>query len=424
MTGLLDDDHPQYLTKARGDAEYATLGHTHPGGSGAASDLSRLTPHDLYINSFYPPALVPGVDVANGASHPLSEFYGDLTAAQVDYPLATDMTDEIDWCAWQTAIEYAYVNFPDAFWDAYGYNMATATFRASGAYIVNKSIQVYLASATIWGSGNSPFNGGGSHVIGGTSVRYNGPAGTEDDPVFLFDNNGMGAWLAPDHGKNPVPAAGGTIFRMYDMMLFGNEGTNLTLSPETCGADFVVGIFLRNGSFCEVARCTFGHGLYDGIWGCSQMFLNIRNNFFYGIYRDAIAIQAFSGDFSTTTWIDDNEFGLNGRYSILLNFDGAVEPAPSVRRNSIESTYPPSWYWSHPAYWVQGFVGVPVVQINGTFGMYSENRYEGDPSYPMWGTCQFVGVSNVRLLANRWGNLIFSGLAGGRYTADYVTFRA
>lgn len=33
LTGLLDDDHPQYLTQGRGDLRYSLLGHTHGTGS-------------------------------------------------------------------------------------------------------------------------------------------------------------------------------------------------------------------------------------------------------------------------------------------------------------------------------------------------------------------------------------------------------
>jgi hypothetical protein len=35
----------------------------------------------------------------DGTSHPLSESYANLTAARVDYPAATALTDEKDWCA-------------------------------------------------------------------------------------------------------------------------------------------------------------------------------------------------------------------------------------------------------------------------------------------------------------------------------------
>lgn len=39
LTGLDDDDHPQYLTQARGDARYSAPGHTHP--ATAVTDLTE-----------------------------------------------------------------------------------------------------------------------------------------------------------------------------------------------------------------------------------------------------------------------------------------------------------------------------------------------------------------------------------------------
>lgn len=42
--------------------------------------------------------------IADGNSHPLSERYATLSAAQVDYPFATALTDQIDWCAVQAAV--------------------------------------------------------------------------------------------------------------------------------------------------------------------------------------------------------------------------------------------------------------------------------------------------------------------------------
>ena len=42
--------------------------------------------------------------IMDGASHPLSSKYGSLGAAQAVYPHATSLTDEIDWCAIQGAV--------------------------------------------------------------------------------------------------------------------------------------------------------------------------------------------------------------------------------------------------------------------------------------------------------------------------------
>jgi hypothetical protein len=42
--------------------------------------------------------------VGDGASHPLSQFYSSLSAAQAVFPHAVALTDEIDWAAMQAAI--------------------------------------------------------------------------------------------------------------------------------------------------------------------------------------------------------------------------------------------------------------------------------------------------------------------------------
>jgi hypothetical protein len=44
--------------------------------------------------------------IGDGTSHPLSERFATLAAAQAVYPHATALTDEIDWAAWQGAIDY------------------------------------------------------------------------------------------------------------------------------------------------------------------------------------------------------------------------------------------------------------------------------------------------------------------------------
>src|SRR5207249_669662 len=45
--------------------------------------------------------------IGDGSSHPLSTRYATLAAAQADYPVATALTNEIDWCATQTAVNAA-----------------------------------------------------------------------------------------------------------------------------------------------------------------------------------------------------------------------------------------------------------------------------------------------------------------------------
>jgi len=45
--------------------------------------------------------------IGDGQSHPLSEKFATLAEAQAKYPHATSLSDEIDWCAIQGAIDYA-----------------------------------------------------------------------------------------------------------------------------------------------------------------------------------------------------------------------------------------------------------------------------------------------------------------------------
>ena len=49
--------------------------------------------------------------IADGGSHQLSLIYGSLGAAQAVYPWVDDLTPEVDYCAIQSAIDYAFNNF-------------------------------------------------------------------------------------------------------------------------------------------------------------------------------------------------------------------------------------------------------------------------------------------------------------------------
>lgn len=59
LTGLADDDHPQYHNNARGDARYSLLGHSHtgaydPAGTAAAAVSAHeaaVDPHPQYLTT-------------------------------------------------------------------------------------------------------------------------------------------------------------------------------------------------------------------------------------------------------------------------------------------------------------------------------------------------------------------------------------
>jgi hypothetical protein len=127
------------------------------------------------VNEFYP-ANAGTVHDLN--SHPLSGYYSSLAAAQVDYPFATSLTNEVDWCAWMAALLYIYVNQPVG-----GPGRQNGgTLYADGCYVVDQTIQCNIAAIEIVGSAN--FQGSGGY---GTQVKYNGVAGTQDAPIYIFD---------------------------------------------------------------------------------------------------------------------------------------------------------------------------------------------------------------------------------------------
>src|SRR5688572_26045102 len=66
--------------------------------------------------------------IGDGASHPLSTRYGSLAAAQVDYPHAQALTDELDWAATQAAVNAAA--------SAYG----GTVYSPAGDYILNRAV--------------------------------------------------------------------------------------------------------------------------------------------------------------------------------------------------------------------------------------------------------------------------------------------
>jgi hypothetical protein len=377
----------------------------------------RRTPQTLYVNDFYPAAVT---SYANGKSNKLSDFYASLGAAETDYPWidftewSVQLTDEVDWLAFISASQYMFDNRKDPTAD---YDWGHWKLKLDGDYWVNRSIVFTCMSLYIEGTGCFA----NRLPIGGvTSITYNGPEGTDTNKVFLIDyyTQDDPGQRPPPPGAAPTPYPGRKIamggqFRMEGVHLSGRGMAGYTITkanaPAASGVGFVVGIRLRDNHFVDIRFCSFGGSLLDAFWGCSLMWCRIQFNFFYDIYRDCVSIISFPEDFSTTCWIEDNEFGYQGRYAILQNYDGAVEPSPSIRRNSCEGTSTDHYYHTHLEEWVQG-VRSTICQIGGTFGNYYENRCEATvyQAGNMWGDIHLVGVSLCSLRDNRTINAVVS----------------
>jgi hypothetical protein len=83
LTGLEDDDHPQYLTGAEGDAAYAAAGHNHD-----AAYAALAHDHDA---DYAPLAHDHDADYsALGHGHPFTDITGTATDAQIPATIARD----------------------------------------------------------------------------------------------------------------------------------------------------------------------------------------------------------------------------------------------------------------------------------------------------------------------------------------------
>lgn len=102
--------------------------------------------------------------VGDGKSHPISEQFISLAAAQVIYPHATSLTDEIDWCAIQGALNYVEKS-----------NTVTSkvvTFAKTGkTYKINKPLKVNVALCVLQSDGGEI---DASQITNGESIRCYG----------------------------------------------------------------------------------------------------------------------------------------------------------------------------------------------------------------------------------------------------------
>jgi hypothetical protein len=80
--------------------------------------------------------------VADGSSHPLSDYYATLPAAQVDYPHAVALTDERDWAAIQAAVNAAR-----------GSTFFGIIYLPPGGYMVNRTITGIANQIMVAGAG-------------------------------------------------------------------------------------------------------------------------------------------------------------------------------------------------------------------------------------------------------------------------------
>jgi len=97
--------------------------------------------------------------MGDGSSHPLSDHYGSLAAAQLFYPHATSLSDEVDWAALQAAANAATaagggrIHVPHA---SSGYDIGSKTVTIGGSGVVFEAEEAALIYVTPAPTSRSP----------------------------------------------------------------------------------------------------------------------------------------------------------------------------------------------------------------------------------------------------------------------------
>lgn len=212
--------------------------------------------------------------IGDGNQHPLSERYATLAAAQVDYPHALALTDQIDWAASQAAINYVA-------------NIVTGGARGgwlefpAGRYVTNRELVVDVGKpVNIRGCGE------------GTQFRATGSINVFrlKTNMIIRDLMFVGAFSGVSTG---IYMDAANVARV-EACIFQNQAT---------------GIVLNNTFAAEVASCVFdvcnNYGIYAGT-GAHNSVIEKNNFFSVGVSGNGQAI-AFDVN-SDNLVINGNDF--------------------------------------------------------------------------------------------------------------------
>lgn len=381
------------------------------GGVNATTKTLAVATGVYFVNDYYDGTNATG---PTGVSRPLSTWYGSLGAAQAAYPAATALTNEVDWCAWQQALNVIYTAGVVG-----GSNFASATLIANGNYITNLTITGNFLAVKIVGTGpNDRFITGGT-----TSITYNGSNGTIDDPIYILDCYLYDEFGNPPPGRVGNAAAGGGLKVIVEHIVFNGKSGSMTSASQNVSG-YISGLRIRKAEFAQVENCSFGGTLQDGIV-CTgpQLFLIVDRNIFYAVHRDGVSVLK-SPATSTTTWIYNNEFGWTGRYAVYLDLSGSVEAFPIIRDNSFEQFQTSSvYYMTHPEWWVQGVIAGSCI-IGGGNLVWNANRSENINSFAgVWGCLHLIASTFPSISECTGANIIFAAYRNSdRTTSDFDTY--
>lgn len=256
--------------------------------------------------------------VGDGASHPLSSLYGTLTAAQVKYPHATALSDEIDWAAIQGVVNASITN-----------TSAVSTTRvplrpvlvSKGDWVLNRPIQVTSVQDLDFGGQGSftRFRLGGAGLT--SMIELNGTASSTFHDFTFADTltpashtTTYGLYLKWDN-TTANRSSTSNQFRNITMRNINFTSAGIKIGEQSSGNQVDNtswhGVNVNGdsrwhdaGGSSGSAVCwwvgdgTFGNNLAHSFTSCEAVRCN------YGLYVDASQAQWLGGSIATTHGAD------------------------------------------------------------------------------------------------------------------------
>ncbi len=232
----------------------------------------------------------------DGSTHPLSDFFGSLGAAQAVYPHATSLTNEIDWAAIQLAVNLAATAVLTGSLHAKGGRVHIP----KGNYLCNQPIDLHETSGlTISGCGHGVV-GTGSANNGSSTLIYT-PSGssrfidcrssfglTLEKIAIVYSSTSYSGYLVDFSHSSASDSQSGTL---RECALSGGLSVDITAGQGTKAL-----LFLGNAISCLVSNCTFAVAK-QGIRFCDSD----------GSYSNAHVVQNSQFVYLWYAWVNSGE---------------------------------------------------------------------------------------------------------------------
>lgn len=250
LTGLTDDDHPQYFNQARGDARYALLGHTHAFTLDDLSDVNVAGASEGQVLKRVGGQWIAAADAAGGGGATLADGdYGDITVGGLGTSMTLDdgTVTPSKLSAAFTAAGKNLVTAADAAAQRTLLGLGSAALQASSAFETAGATSTHAALSTAHG-----ISAYGSTLVGSVdAAAARGTLGISD--AFILDRANhtgtQGAATISDFSEAVDDRVATLLTAGSNVTLTYNDATNtLTISAAGAGG----GATLADGNYGDV----------------------------------------------------------------------------------------------------------------------------------------------------------------------------